>query len=144
MNWTEQEYNEYLLKRKSPSKAKVVSKPVKQTSEYDSYAERVYYEDYIYPLILTGEIIKVETHRKFEILSEMTISGITLKAKRYTPDFILYYSGGTVKVVEIKGKIVKKLQRDYQLRKHLFLEKHCGPNGWLFEEVSSEKLTKEQ
>ncbi len=140
MRLSESELKELLARNKSlkcqqaknktvPAKAKTVK------DEFDSEAERRYYNDYLYPLILIKEIKSVELHKSYEILSAINQSGINLRAKVYTPDFIIHYPDGTVKVVEIKGKVIKKLQRDYQLRKHLFIEKYVLPNHWEFEEI---------
>jgi predicted nuclease of restriction endonuclease-like RecB superfamily len=126
---------------KNKAKIKPNINTIQPKKEFDSLAEEKYYNEYLYPLILAKEIESVELHKSFEILSSINQAGIKLRAKVYAPDFIIHYPNGSVKVVEIKGKIVKKLQRDYQLRKHLFIEKFVIPNGWKFEEVIAEDIT---
>ena len=126
---------------KNKAKIKPNINTIQPKKEFDSEAERIYYYDYLYPLLLIKEIKSVELHKSFEILSAINQNGIKLKAKVYTPDFIIHYPNGSVKVVEIKGKVIKKLQRDYQLRKHLFIEKYVLPNGWEFEEIIAEDIT---
>jgi len=145
MRMSESELQELLCRNKAlkcssvsnTEKQKAVNAP-KIKDDFDSEAERRYYNNYLYPLILIKEIKSVELHKSFEILSALEYSWGKLKARVYTPDFIIHYSNGAVKAVEIKGKVIKKLQRDYQLRKHLFIEKYVVPNGWEFEEVEAE------
>lgn len=109
-------------------------------NDFDSRAELIYYRDYVYPMELTGEVT-CQLHKEFELLPKCNICGQKLRRKVYHPDFILHYPDGNTKVVEIKGTVVKKLQRDYNLRKHLFIAKYCVPQGWTFEEVVAEELT---
>ena len=54
---------------------------------------------------------------------------------RYTADFRLDYVDGTVEIVEVKSKFVKRMQRDYHIRRRIFIEKYARPNGWKFTEV---------
>lgn len=103
---------------------------------FDSEGERQYYNLYIFPRIHSGEITSCELHREFTILDAIPEYG--LRAKVFTPDFILHMKDKTVRVVEMKGSVVKRLQRDYQLRKHLFISRYCIPNGWSFFEEKSE------
>lgn len=96
-----------------------ITKPSKRCkkNKFDSKAEENYYMFYVMPRLRNGEILRCEMHREFVILDKNP--KYQLKEKRFTPDFILYFADGNVKVVEMKGKIIKKLQRDFQLRKHL-------------------------
>lgn len=144
MRMSESELQELLNRNKSLKcqqvKKKTANTKVKTVKNvFDSLAEEKYYNEYLYPLILIKEIESVELHKSFVIVS--ALPEYKLKAKEYTPDFIIHYPDGTIKVIEIKGKIIKKLQRDYQLRKHLFIEKYVLPNGWSFEEIASEEIT---
>lgn len=41
-----------------------------------------------------------------------------------------YFRDGAVVVVEVKSKKIKKLQREYHIRRRLFIEKYCRPSGW--------------
>ncbi|MHC1722517.1 MAG: DUF1064 domain-containing protein [Aminipila sp.] len=109
--------------------------------EFDSRAELIYYRDFCLPLEMTGEIIKCELHKEFELLPKCTLCGQNLRKKVYHPDFILHYRDGRVTVVEIKGEVIKKLQRDFNLRKHIFIEKYCVPNKWMFKQIKAEDLT---
>lgn len=136
-----------LLSKNSSLKCREIKLPKSKSipsvkDDFDSEAERNYYYNYLYPLILAKEIKSVEIHKSFEILSAISYSGKKLKARVYTPDFVIHYPNGAIKVVEIKGKAIKKLQRDYPLRKHLFIQKYVIPNEWEFEEVEAEGVVK--
>lgn len=141
MRMTEDELQALLSRNKSLKVNFPNINTIQPKKEFDSLAEEKYYNEYLYPLILAKEIESVELHKSFEILSAINQNGIKLKAKVYTPDFIIHYPNGSVKVVEIKGKVIKKLQRDYPLRKHLFIEKYVLPNGWEFEEIIAEDMS---
>lgn len=116
--------------------------PTVKGETFDSLAEAVYYVRYVQPLLLTGEIVNCDMHREFEILPKLVFQGKTYRARRFTPDFFLTYKDGHVKVVEVKSKYVRYAQRDYPLRRQLFLDKYCAPNSWEFEEVCADDLTK--
>lgn len=146
MRMSEAELKELLKANKALKCSDIPAKKATKTksarpSQFDSLAEEMFYNDYIYPLILTKEIKSIELHREFVILEELEYSGQKLKSKKYTPDFLIYLSTGKTLVIEIKGSVVKRLQRDYQLRKHLFIEKYAKPNGWEFKEIKAEEVT---
>lgn len=155
IRFTEEQYDEFLKRKgvdkqnkskqaspKSTDSGKKRKRPTISFNghNFDSRAELIYYRDHVYPLELTGEVT-CELHKEFELLPKCSSCGQKLKRKVYHPDFILHHKEGNTKVVEIKGTVVKKLQRDYNLRKHLFIDKYCVPNGWTFEEVIAENLT---
>lgn len=110
--------------------------------EWDSAAEEIYFQEFVQPLLDSGEVVSCETHRSFEILPAVRFQGKTYRARVFTPDFLLTYRGGHVKVVEVKSKYVRRAQRDYALRRQLFLLRYCIPNNWAFEEVCSDDLMK--
>lgn len=119
-------------------------KPKKQEREkkaFDSYAEELYYEREVRPRLLSGEIESAEMHMEFEILPAVEAAGTVCRAKKYTPDFILHYADGRVEVIEIKGSKVKRLQRDFELRKHLFIVSVCQPRGWSYRQIKAEDIT---
>lgn len=114
----------------------------KSKDEFQSYAEQRYWETVLYPMHLAGLIRSCDLHRSFEVVPAVKWGNVNLRAKVYTPDFFLEMTDGSVRVIEIKGKVIRKLQRDYPLRRQLFILNYCIPNNWEFEEVSSEELTK--
>ena len=46
-----------------------------------------------------------------------------------------------MQAIEVKGKAMKKLQRDYPLRRQLFLLRYAVPKGWAFLEIPAEDIT---
>lgn len=116
--------------------------PPIEGADFDSSGEAVYYAQFVYPLLLTGEIVSCDMHREFEILPKLVFQGKTYRPRKFKPDFFLTYKDGHVKVVEVKSKYVRHAQRDYPLRRQLFLDKYCAPNNWAFEEVCSDDLIK--
>ena len=45
------------------------------------------------------------------------------------------YADGTVEIVEVKSKFVRKMQRDYPVRRRIFIETIARPAGWRFREI---------
>ena len=132
---TERELQDLLktgkIRTETPISTEKKKRKGKSKDEFQSYAEQRYWETVLYPMHLAGLIRSCDLHRYFN-----------LRAKVYTPDFFLEMTDGSVRVIEIKGKVIRKLQRDYPLRRQLFILNYCIPNNWEFEEVSSEELTK--
>ena len=62
-------------------------------------------------------------------------NGVKLRSVQYTADFRLTYADGTVEIVEIKSKFVRRMQRDYPVRRRVFLELIARPAGWKFTEI---------
>lgn len=108
--------------------------------KFDSLAEERYYFGHVLPLMQSGEIIDCTLHKTFEVIEAVHHNGKVYKNREYTPDFMLTLADSRVRVVEIKGRAIKKLQRDYPLRRQLFIIKYCVPNGWLFEEVADDEV----
>ena len=93
-----------------------------------------YYNRFVMPGLLCGEIVKVLDRQRFELMPAAEFCGIKLPAAHYTPDFILIHRDGTVEVVEVKSKFTRKAQRDYIYRRRLFIDKYARPGGWIFTE----------
>lgn len=111
-------------------------------SEFQSLAEERYFSLYVQPLMLAKQIVSCEMHESFPIVEQVKLGNTSFRERVYTPDFVLHFADGRTKVVEVKGTKVRKLQRDYPLRRQLFILKYCIPNNWEFEEVNAEELTK--
>jgi hypothetical protein len=112
----------------------------KEKKEFDSLAEKIYYYEYLYPLYLTNKISNIDIHKSFKITDKNPIFPC-IRERIYTPDFVLHFPDGNIKIVEVKGDKIKKLQREYPLKRDLLLLQFCIPNGWDFEEVKAELLT---
>ena len=111
----------------------------KSESEFDSLAEENFYNFYLYQYIKNGFITEYSLHNEFVVLD--AIPEYKLRKKVFKPDFLITTKNKETFVIEMKGKVVKKLQRDYGLRKHIFISKYCIPNNWKFIELKSEEWT---
>lgn len=87
--------------------------------EFDSRGEYDYYMGTVLPKVQSGEVVKVELHRRFTMLPEKEYGNVKLPAAHYTPDFVLTYADGTVEVVEVKSKFTRRQQRDYIHRRRM-------------------------
>ena len=113
----------------------------KNINEFDSLAEENFYNLYLYRYIKNGFVTKYSLHSEFIVLD--AIPEYKLRKKVFKPDFFITTAKGETFIIEMKGKVVKKLQRDYGLRKHLFISKYCIPNNWKFIELKSEEWTQD-
>lgn len=111
----------------------------KPKSEFASRGEYEFYMTQVLPLVRSGKIVDAQAHKAFDLLPAAEYCGIKLPAARYTPDYLLTYSDGSVEAVEIKCKFTRKSQRDYIYRRRLFIEKYCRPNGWRFREIITDE-----
>ena len=57
--------------------------------EFDSRGEYDYYMGTVLPKVQSGEVVKVELHRRFTMLPEKEYGNVKLPAAHYTPDFVL-------------------------------------------------------
>lgn len=119
---------------KAPTLEAVAAAAKKTGREFDSRGEYDYYMGMILPKVQRGEIVKVESHRRFTMLPEKEYGNVKLPAMHYTPDFVLTYADGTVEVVEVKSKFTRRLQRDYIHRRRIFIDLVAEPRGWRFVE----------
>lgn len=103
--------------------------------EFDSMGEYEFYIGAVLPKLATGEIKACEQHPRFVLFPAGEYGGLTLGAIQYTADFRLDYADGTVEIVEVKSKFVRKMQRDYPVRRRIFIEQIARPAGWRFREI---------
>lgn len=104
-------------------------------ADFDSRGEYEYYIGEVRPKLKSGEITSCERQPAFELFPPGEYNGEKLRAIRYTADFRLNYADGRVEIVEVKSKFVKRMQRDYHIRRRLFIERYARPNGWIFTEI---------
>ena len=141
MIMSEKEFNN-LCKKLNIPKDKLKKKTTKKANcEFDSLAEKNFYDYYVTRYLKNKFITKLELHNQFVIVD--AVPEYKLKSKVFNPDFIITTAKGETFVIEMKGKVVRKLQRDYGLRKQLFILKYCLPNGWKFIELKSEDWTQD-
>lgn len=103
--------------------------------KFDSRGEYEYYVGTVVPKIGRGEIVKWEAHPCFLLFPAGEYNGVKLRSVQYTADFRLTYADGTVEIVEVKSKFVRRMQRDYPVRRRVFLELIARPAGWKFTEI---------
>ena len=103
--------------------------------EFDSLGEYEYYIGTVAPKVARGEIVEGEAHPCFPLFPAGQYGALKLRPVRYTADFRLVYADGTVEIVEIKSKFVRRMQRDYPVRRRVFLELIARPAGWKFTEI---------
>lgn len=121
--------------KKNQNPVEAAAKAAKASGrDFDSLGEWEFYIGTIAPKMAYGEIVKCEQHPRFVLFPEGEYNGVKLRAIRYTADFRLDYADGTVEIVEIKSKFVRRMQRDYHIRRRIFLEQ-VRPLGWKFREV---------
>lgn len=113
---------EQLAKRKkAENPAGVAAKVVAEVGkDFDSRGEYEFYLGTIAPKVSKGEIVAWSAHPAFPLFPAGEYCGIKLPPIRYTADFRLEYADGTVEIVEVKSKFVRRMQRDY-IKKGLFL-----------------------
>ena len=87
--------------------------------KFDSRGEYEYYVGTVAPKVGRGEIVKWEAHPCFLLFPAGEYNGVKLRSVQYTADFRLTYADGTVEIVEIKSKFVRRMQRDYALRRRV-------------------------
>ena len=110
-----------------------------QRARFDSRGEYEYYYGTVVPLIRGGKAKECKEHPEFQLFGPEEYCGVTLGAIRYTADFRIDYADGSVEIVEIKSRFVRRQQRDYPLRRRLFIEQYAKPNGWKFTEIITDE-----
>lgn len=103
--------------------------------EFDSKGEYEFYIGTVAPRVAKGEIVEWEAHPCFPLFPAGEYGALKLRPVRYTADFRLVYADGTVEIVEVKSKFVRRMQRDYPVRRRVFLELIARPAGWKFTEI---------
>lgn len=141
LRMTEAEFKDFLAQRNGKVKVQTQKRKGRTKKEFQSLAEERYYEFYIRPLEIAGLLESWSMHESFVVAESFTYQGKSYKSRVYTPDFVLKMKDGKTRVIEIKGTKVKKLQREYPLKKQLFIQKYCIPKNWTFEEIVAEELT---
>lgn len=124
------------LKRRGLSREKAMCQAAKELGgDFDSRGEYEYYIGTVLPKIAGGEVVKCEKHPQFILFPPSEYGAIKLGEIRYTADFRLDYADGTVEIVEVKSKFVRRMQRDYPVRRRLFVEQIARPAAWKFTEI---------
>jgi Protein of unknown function (DUF1064). len=107
-HWTLAQLKEYQSRHKTHAGKQV------------SHAELNFEQLYILPRMYSGKIKSYRTQVEFELWPKTN----TERRIMFTPDFVIEYMDGRRVVVELKGKQIKKFQRDYHLRWRRMQEIH--------------------
>lgn len=91
-----------------------------QDKVFDSALEMKYYRDVIMPGIETGEIIKCETQKKFELQPAFIYKGKRVQPITHVIDFYVVYKDGTQKLIDVKGF----KQVDARIKRKMFWYQH--------------------
>lgn len=127
MNWTEEEYQEFMNKKKQ-SKPKAKSKRKNKYGNrkttidgitFDSKREAEYYME-LKQLKAAGEIKDFGLQPKYELQPKFKKNGKTYRPIDYYADFIVDHNDGTTEVIDIKGMETK----DFKIKKKMFEYKY--------------------
>lgn len=86
---------------------------------FDSVAEMNYYIDVVEPGLASGEILKCEMQKKYELQPKFEKNGQCYRAITYIADYVLYYKD-RIDVIDIKGALDQKAP----IKKKLFIYKY--------------------
>lgn len=70
---------------------------------FDSVMEMKYYRDVLCPLVESGEVIRFELQKSYELQPKFTRDNKTVKSITYVADFYIVYKDGHEIVIDIKG-----------------------------------------
>lgn len=124
-------------------KTQLLMKAKAERKRFESRGEYEYYIGTVLPGIRSGKIKKCQEHPAFRLFDPAEYCDVKLGAIRYTSDFRIDYADGSTEIVEIKSRFVRRQQRDYPLRRRLFIEQYARPNGWKFTEIITDEKKKD-
>lgn len=70
---------------------------------FDSAMEMRYYRDVVLPGVENGSILSFERQKRYTLQPSFTRSGKKVLPIDYKADFCIFYSDGSVRVIDIKG-----------------------------------------
>ena len=82
---------------------------------FDSQLEMKYFRDVLCPGVESGEVVRFELQKKYELQPKFTHEGKTILPITYVADFYIEYADGHTEVIDTKGcpdnvaKIKRKL-----------------------------------
>lgn len=88
---------------------------------FDSLLEKKYYEDIILSGISDGSIISYELQKKYILQPSFRYKNIAIRAIEYIADFVVRYSDGTEKIIDIKGGHVDSIAK---IKRKIFYYKY--------------------
>ena len=82
---------------------KDVSKRTYNDITFDSILEMKYYRDVLCPAVESGQIIKYELQKPYELQPKFTHDNRTVQPIKYVADFYIVYADGQEEVIDTKG-----------------------------------------
>lgn len=82
---------------------KDVSKRTYNDITFDSILEMKYYRDVLCPAVESGQIIKYELQKPYELQPKFTHDNRTVQPIKYVADFYIVYADGREEVIDTKG-----------------------------------------
>jgi hypothetical protein len=70
---------------------------------FDSVLEMRYYRDVLCPLVESGDVVKYELQKPYELQPKFVHDGKNVKPITYVADFYMEFKDGSIKVVDTKG-----------------------------------------
>lgn len=70
---------------------------------FDSVLEMKYYRDIICPQVESGNVIKYELQKPYELQPKFIHNGKTIQPIKYVADFFVVYKDGREEVIDTKG-----------------------------------------
>ena len=150
MNWSEEEFQDFIAKKTGQAKKEEPEKKRKYNNKkveideikFDSKDESLYYL-YLKKCKAIGSIIDFELQPKYELIPKFKYMGENRRAITYAPDFKIINSDGSIHVIDVKSMGTATQQGE--LRRKLFeykypeLElmwvcrnlKHGDVDGWI-------------
>lgn len=70
---------------------------------FDSELEMRYYRDVVLPLIQSGDVVKYELQKPYELQPKFLYDNKTVQPIKYVADFFIVYEDGHEEVIDTKG-----------------------------------------
>lgn len=122
MNWTEEEYKDFINKKSPKTKEKSKYKNIKTTVDgitFDSKREAEYYCK-LKLLKQAGEIKDIALQPRYELQPTFRKNGTTHRSITYVADFVVVNNDGTTEIIDVKGVETK----EFKIKKKLFEYKY--------------------
>lgn len=128
MNWTEEEYKEFMDRRQAhkPTSSKTSKYHAKKVEKYgrtwDSRKELAEYENLLL-LQRLGEVTKIELQPKYVLQEAYVRDGKKIRELAYIADFRVTMTDGSIIVIDVKSKATEK-NKEYRIKRKLLLYKY--------------------
>lgn len=70
---------------------------------FDSVLEMKYYRDVLCPLVKSGDVVRCELQKPYELQPKFTHDNRTVQPIKYVADFFIVYKDGHEEVIDTKG-----------------------------------------